>query len=113
MSELTPSDLAFAVADPTRLRLLVLLHTSRRELCVCELTTSLDLDQPKISRHLKALRERGVLSTRRDGQWIHYRLDPQLPLWAIDVLRGFADGTTGQTPYVDDAARLAHAGCAP
>lgn len=112
MSELTPADLTFALADPTRLRLLMLLHTARRELCVCELTTALGLDQPKISRHLKALRDKALLSTRRDGQWVFYRLDPKLPLWAVDVLRGFVDGAIGHTPYSDDAARLeGGAGC--
>ncbi|MCB1736762.1 MAG: metalloregulator ArsR/SmtB family transcription factor, partial [Gammaproteobacteria bacterium] len=83
MSALLASDLAFAVADTTRLRVLVLLYRARRELCVCELTAALDLVQPKISRHLKALRDTQILSTRRSGQWVYYRLNPALPLWAV------------------------------
>ncbi|MCB1734335.1 MAG: metalloregulator ArsR/SmtB family transcription factor [Gammaproteobacteria bacterium] len=106
MSVLLPSDLAFALADTTRLRVLVLLHRARRELCVCELTAALDLVQPKMSRHLKALRDAQILRAQRSGQWVYYRLNPALPLWAVEVLRGFADGAESQAPYRDDLARL-------
>jgi biotin operon repressor len=67
-----------ALADPTRLRCLLLLATEG-ELCVCELTHALNESQPKISRHLAMLREAGIVSDRREGLWVHYRLSPDLP----------------------------------
>lgn len=73
------------LSDATRRRLLSLLM-AHGELCVCELTAALETPQPKISRHLAVMREAGLLSVRREGTWIYYRLDPQLPLWAYRIL---------------------------
>lgn len=61
-----------ALSDPTRLRILGLLLTG--EVCVCDIHESLKLSQPKVSRHLSYLRKAGLVSTRREGLWIHYRL---------------------------------------
>ena len=73
------------LSDATRRRLLSLLMANG-ELCVCELTAALDTPQPKISRHLAVMREAGLLAVRREGTWVFYRLDPQLPLWAYRIL---------------------------
>jgi ArsR family transcriptional regulator len=59
------------LADPTRLRLLNLLASG--EICVCELTDTLRVVQPKVSRHLAQLRRAGLVETRRDGKWVHYQ----------------------------------------
>ena len=59
------------LADPTRLRLLNLLACG--ETCVCELTDTLRVVQPKISRHLRHLKRAGLVETRRNGKWVHYR----------------------------------------
>ena len=64
-----------ALTDPTRLRLLRLL--SRQELCVCELMDALRMPQYKVSRHLRTLRAVGLVEARRDGRWIHYRINPR------------------------------------
>src|ERR1700716_1985131 len=61
-----------ALADTTRLRILGLLLTG--EVCVCHIHESLRIPQPKASRHLAYLRRSGLVATRRDGLWIHYRL---------------------------------------
>jgi len=61
-----------ALADSTRLRILGLLLTG--EVCVCHIHESLRIPQPKASRHLAYLRRAGLVDTRRDGLWIHYRL---------------------------------------
>ncbi len=47
---------------------------------------ALDASQPKISRHLAQLRACELLHTRRQGQWIHYRLNEELPDWALTVI---------------------------
>src|ERR1051325_144848 len=61
-----------AVAEPTRLRLLVL--CARGELTVSELAQILGQSQPRVSRHLKLLCEAGLLDRFREGSWVFYRL---------------------------------------
>ncbi|MCY1545728.1 Arsenic resistance transcriptional regulator ArsR1 [compost metagenome] len=80
-----PVDVFKALADDTRTRI-ALLVAREGELCVCELTAALSLSQPKISRHLAQLRNAGLLSDRRQGQWVYYRLHPQLPAWVSTLL---------------------------
>ncbi len=93
------------IADQTRLRCLVLLST-QGELCVCELVQALQLSQPKISRHLAALREAGVVESRRQGQWMFYQLSTALPDWAITTVTAVAGGAKLETPYSTDAKRF-------
>ncbi|HTH16173.1 MAG TPA: metalloregulator ArsR/SmtB family transcription factor [Magnetospirillum sp.] len=63
---------AKAVADPSRARILKLLEGG--ELCVCQITTVLDLAPATISKHLAGLKTAGLLQQRRDGKWVYYRL---------------------------------------
>ncbi|MDZ7754547.1 MAG: metalloregulator ArsR/SmtB family transcription factor [Gammaproteobacteria bacterium] len=95
-----------ALAHPLRLRAVVLLH-HEGALCVCELTHALEVSQPMISRHLALLREAGVVQDRRDGLWVHYRLHPQLPDWAAQVVARAGTGLAGQPPYRRDREALA------
>lgn len=60
---------------------------AKQNVCVCEFTEQLNLSQPKISRHLALLRNLGVLLDQRQGQWVYYRLNPDLPVWANEVLK--------------------------
>jgi ArsR family transcriptional regulator len=94
-----------ALASDIRLRCLVLMQL-QGELCVCELTHSLDLSQPMISRHLASLRETGLVQTRRAGQWMYYTLHPDLPSWAKNVIRETADANAQESPYADDLYAL-------
>src|SRR5215831_13735372 len=77
-----------ALADATRLRILGLLLTG--EVCVCHIHESLKVPQSKASRHLAYLRRSGLVETRREGLWIHYRLgrlsDPVLGA-IVDAVR--------------------------
>lgn len=61
-----------ALGDETRLRILGLLLAG--EVCVCDIHESLKIPQSKASRHLAYLRKAGLVDTRREGLWIHYRL---------------------------------------
>ena len=61
-----------ALADATRLRILGLLLAG--EVCVCDIHESLKIPQSKASRHLAYLRRSGLVETRREGLWIHYRM---------------------------------------
>ena len=82
---LLPLQLFKNLADETRLGIVLLLK-ARGELCVCDLCTALAQSQPKISRHLAMLRESGLLLDRKQGKWVHYRLSPQMPAWAAQVI---------------------------
>src|SRR2546421_5967166 len=102
-SQLTGFERFFrALGDITRLRILGLLLTG--EVCVCHIHESLKIPQPRASRHLAYLRKAGLVDTRRDGLWIHYRMatlaDPVLgaitgavrhALTHVDVVRKDAD----------------------
>src|SRR5512147_1706785 len=82
-----------ALADGTRLRALVLL-TRERSLCVCELTAALDVSQPKMSRHLAALRALDIVEDARIANRVFCRFNPGLPNWARGVIDHLADGLT-------------------
>lgn len=90
-----------SLADPTRLKILLLIH-QEEELCVCELMAALSEIQPKVSRNLALLKSAGILQDRRQGQWVFYRLHPQLPAWALQVLAAtFADNSG----FIDSSLR--------
>ncbi|MDX1693843.1 MAG: metalloregulator ArsR/SmtB family transcription factor [Ketobacteraceae bacterium] len=91
-----PQDLFKALSDQTRLSILALV-TTESELCVCELVCALQQSQPKISRHLKLLREQALLEDRRQGVWVYYRLHPDLPGWIRDILRITTDASADLT----------------
>ncbi len=100
-----------ALGDPTRLRLLNLMDGG--ELCVCYLVTVLREPQPKISRHLAALRSAGLVLARRDGKWMHYRLAvPEHP-GAAAVLRKTLKWLRDDIAMQADRARLERACRAP
>ena len=61
-----------ALGEPTRMKILKLL--ADREMCVCELMDVLDMNQPRISQHLRVLKEAGVLKERKQAQWSYYSL---------------------------------------
>src|SRR5580700_12023937 len=74
-----------ALTDRTRLRLLNLMNG--REVCVCYFVEILRQSQPKISRHLAYLRNAGIVSARRDGKWMHYRMVTPEDTGAAAILR--------------------------
>jgi ArsR family transcriptional regulator len=61
-----------ALADPTRLRIVCLLR--QRELCVCELMFILEMEQSRVSHHMRVLREAVLAEDVREGRWIIYRV---------------------------------------
>jgi ArsR family transcriptional regulator, arsenate/arsenite/antimonite-responsive transcriptional repressor len=74
-----------AICDPTRRAALALLWGGG-EHCVCELMARLDASQSRMSRHMKMLREAGLVLDRRDAQWVRYRRNPDLaPAFAAVV----------------------------
>jgi len=67
-----------ALAEPTRLAAMRILW-SGGEHCVCELMGVLDASQSRMSRHMATLKAAGLITDRRDRQWVRYRLNPDLP----------------------------------
>jgi ArsR family transcriptional regulator len=84
-----------AIADPKRL--LIINELRDKELSVSDLCESLSLSQSNVSQHLAVLRERGIVTTRREGTTIFYTLRSQKVVQAVDLLREFmAESLTEQ-----------------
>ena len=100
-----------ALGDNTRLRLLNLMGD--QEICVCYFVEILNQPQPKISRHLAYLRNAGIVTARRDGKWMHYRIvmPPNEGAARVlqDILQWFKEEKTMQA----DRAKLTKACCMP
>jgi len=93
------------LTDDIRLKTLMLTHY-HGELCVCELMEAINEDsQPKVSRNLAVLKKAQVLTDRKHGQWVFYRINPELPLWAKSVI---AQTTENNIPLIEtELQRLA------
>lgn len=63
-----------ALGDPHRLTMLATMARAADEVCVCDFTDALPLEQPTVSHHLKILREAGLVTCERRGTWVYYRL---------------------------------------
>lgn len=61
-----------ALTDPSRIRIVAMLGV--KDMCVCEMQHALELAQPTVSRHLRILEEAGLVSKRKRGLWVDYRL---------------------------------------
>lgn len=84
--EINPISFYKCLTDEVRLKSLMLANY-HGELCVCELMRALDEDsQPKVSRNLAVLKKAGIITDRKHGQWVFYRLNPVLPQWMKDVI---------------------------
>lgn len=108
---MTPETLFAALADRTRLRLLNLIGD--REVCVCYFVEVLALPQPTISRHLAFLRRSGVVTARRQGKWMHYRIAAPANEAARTVLRATVAWLAAEKDMQRDRSRLARVSCAP
>ncbi len=65
-----------AIGDPYRLRILATLTRASAEVCVCDFTDALPLNQPTVSHHLRVLRDAELVIGERRGTWVYYRLAP-------------------------------------
>lgn len=100
-----------ALADPTRLRIINLLGDE--EVCVCYLVEVLKINQPKISRHLAYLRRAEIVSTRRQGSWMHYRVTTPKDDEAARVLRDVREWLARDRNMQQDRKQLINICCAP
>ncbi len=102
---ISPQELFALLSDETRLRCLLLLQRER-ELCVCELSQVIGSIQPKISRHLALLRQSGIVSDERRGQWVYYRLGESLEPWGQKILVYALKDLKNLEPYHSDFKKL-------
>lgn len=100
-----------ALGDNTRLRLLNLMGD--QEICVCVFVEILDQPQPKVSRHLAYLRKAGIVTTRRDGKWMHYRIAMPSNEGAAELLRQTLEWLKEEKTMQADLAKLTRACCTP
>jgi ArsR family transcriptional regulator len=103
----TPAEAAFAaLGDRGRVRLACcLLGVGAGGSCVCELVDALDEPQPNISRDLKVLKDAGLVTERREGRWVYYRLqNPDDPI--LRGIRGCLSATCCCSDVQQDLARL-------
>lgn len=100
-----------ALGDNTRLRLLNLM--GEQEVCVCYFVEILGGPQPKISRHLAYLRNAGIVSARREGKWMHYRIVMPPNVGAGQILRQTLDWLKAEKTMQADKVRLTKACCSP
>ena len=91
-----------AIADPTRIALLYELGEGQKH--VNQLVEALSLPQATVSRHLKILRERSLVSTDREGPYIYYRLADTRVLQALDLMRQILAEALAQQHHLTKAA---------
>ncbi len=75
-----------AVADPHRLTILATLAEGDDDVCVCDFTDALPLNQPTVSHHLRILREAELVTCERRGTWVYYQLAPDARVRLKDAL---------------------------
>lgn len=74
-----------ALCDERRQRILELLHTGEK--CACVLTEEMGMPQSSLSYHMKILCDSGIVTSREEGKWIHYRISQQGSEKAIQLLK--------------------------
>lgn len=99
-----------ALADKTRLRLLNLMREN--EVCVCFFTEVLGESQPKISRHLAYLRNAGIVSARREGKWMHYKIEIPEDFYTAQILRDTLESLKAKEELQADYHKLVNVCCA-
>lgn len=99
-----------ALADRTRLRLLNLMRDG--EVCVCFFAETLDTNNPKISRHLAYLKRAGLVSGRRNGKWMHYRISEPKNEKANEMFSGLMEMLREDKEMQTDRERLVNVCCA-
>ncbi len=82
-----------ALCDPNRLAILELLQSGEK--CACVLLEQLELRQSGLSYHMKILCESGIVTSRQEGKWTHYRLSGEGRERAVELLRRLT------TPYAE------------
>lgn len=92
------ADLFKVLSDPHRVRILAAIAQTQDEVCVCDLTAGLPLEQPTVSHHLRVLRTAGLVTSERRGTWVYYRLAPEAKALLADAVSAILDTKSTNTP---------------
>ncbi|HHY21323.1 MAG TPA: helix-turn-helix transcriptional regulator [Bacilli bacterium] len=84
-----------AFCDERRLRILELLRSGEK--CACILVEQLDMAQSTLSYHMKILCESGIVDSRQDGKWTHYKISEKGSEFALELLKTLTTKTTTET----------------
>ena len=103
--EVPIEDVFQALCDRTRLRIVRLLATTHEEACLCELVDSLLEPQYKLSRHIKVLRQVGLLASEKEGRWVYHRLVSE-PKHLKTMSKLIASLPDDESIYRDDVERF-------
>jgi ArsR family transcriptional regulator len=103
--DIKPESVFQALSDPIRIRIIRLLSVTGEEACLCELVDSLLEPQYKLSRHIKVLKQAGLLSAKKEGRWVYHRLimsaEYLMNLYQTVTMLSDSDGL-----YVNDLTRF-------
>lgn len=80
-----------ALADPTRMEIMREL-AGTAEVCACDFTDCCGVSQPTVSHHLKVLRDAGAVTSERRGNWVFYRIAPNLTERLALIAQGLIPG---------------------
>ncbi len=94
-----------ALSEPVRLRILYLLLESK-EICVCDLMSSLDLTQSVVSRHLAYLKNNHFIEARRDATWMYYKIKPIQSDIISQTLNNLLNSGRASVEFKKDLAKL-------
>ena len=94
-----------ALNDESRVLILAFL-AQNGELCVCDLQSSLNMIQSRLSRHLKILKDSGFLEVRRKGTWAYYKIKEYLPLFHLQCLEAIKELNVSLPPLVKISCEL-------
>jgi len=92
-----------ALRDPNRVKIFKMLQHG--ELCVCEIQAALGVSQPTVSKHVKILEAAGLLSSRKDGLWVHYKLQDQSTSPYAAAMLGNMKHRLEQTPEISELTK--------
>ena len=94
-----------SLSNEIRLRCLYL-AARYGEVCVCEAVDALGVPQPTVSKAFKTLKDAGLVTDRRDANWIYYRLNEELPVWVSEIVHTTIEVLSGAEEYIADEKRF-------
>jgi ArsR family transcriptional regulator len=94
-----------SLGNETRLRC-PNLAAKYEEVCVCEVVDALKISQPSASKALKVLKSAGIVTDRRDANWVYYRLDESMPEWVATIMAAVLGEFSRSGAYAADERRF-------
>ena len=94
-----------AFSDENRIRIICLLKV-KKDTCVCELREVIGLSQPTVSSHLKVLENAGIVSYRKEGQWVNYYINENLDINTLNIISNIVDSLRNDKKIKEDYKRI-------